>query len=173
VSGTDKLVLCDTGVAYVAAVLNVTETASVAFSALTSGQTVTVEGITVTAPAGGLTQAEVAAQFASLAASATPAGIVTGTFTTAGSLVGWTKGAASTNTVLFTDANTVAGTDVTDLAASGTNSGTAVSIGSITQGTGSTRESVVSSSLFSSFLLCLDLLLLNIDVFSFFDLSNP
>jgi hypothetical protein len=145
VTGTDKLVLGANGAPYAAAVSNVTETASVTFSALTSGQIVTIEGITVTAPVGGLTQTEVATQFASLAASATPAGIVTGTFTAAGADAGWTKGTASGAAVVFTDANTTApGTNVTDLAVSGTNASVVTLSGKV-DGATTVREVVTAT----------------------------
>ena len=85
---------------------NVTETASVTFKALATGETVTVGGYTYTAP-GAKTANEVATAFASLANNATGAANFTGTLT------GWSSGAANNATVVFTSAT--ADTNVADL----------------------------------------------------------
>jgi len=92
---------------YVPASSNVTESASVVFSALTGGQTIIIESVVLTAPSGGLTAAEVAGQFASLSAGGTPTGIVVGNLasthtagTASGAVVAFTAVAYSTTTAL-------------------------------------------------------------------------
>ncbi len=109
----------------------VTETASVKFGALTSGETVILGGLTLKANAA-MTATEVAAAFANLAANAAlPTGATGDTqsagayakATYTGSISGWTSGAATGDTVVFTStangpvANLVdGGTAVTDVA---------------------------------------------------------
>ena len=88
----------------------VTESASVAFSALTSGQTVILEGITVTAPSGGLTAAEVADRFESISASGSPTDIVSGSMSSI-----YASGAQDGSyAVIFTASATGARTDLSD-----------------------------------------------------------
>jgi S-layer protein len=105
----------------------VTETASAKFSALTAGQTISMGGLTFTAP-NAMTAAEAAATFANLVNGAAygalvPAGdtqgsglATKGTYT--GVFTGWTSAAASGDTVVFT--STTARTSVADLANTGT-----------------------------------------------------
>lgn len=104
-----------TAVASVTAVDAVTETGSALFVALTAGQTLIVGGLTFTAGAAGTTAAQTAAAFANLTTGATQGNSVLGTYQ--GAVTGWTSGAASTATVLFT--STAAG-NVADLAFTGT-----------------------------------------------------
>lgn len=112
-----------------AAVTGVTEVASVKFTKLDAGESVTISGLTFTAAAGkNLSADQVAAAFANLSASAIKPTDVTpttatgdtnggsasanGTFTGA-LLAGWTSGAASGDTVVFTGtANTAMATDL-------------------------------------------------------------
>lgn len=112
-----------------AAVTGVTEVASVKFTKLNAGESVTISGLTFTAAAGkDLTAEQVAQAFANLSASAIKPTDVTsttatgdtnggsasanGTFTGA-LLADWTSGAASGDTVVFTGkANTAMATDL-------------------------------------------------------------
>jgi hypothetical protein len=112
-----------------AAVTGVTEVASVKFTKLDAGESVTISGLTFTAAAGkNLTADQVAAAFANLSASAIKPTDVTpttatgdtnggsasanGTFTGA-LLADWTSGAATGDTVVFTGkANTAMATDL-------------------------------------------------------------
>jgi len=96
-----------TAVATVVAVTGVSEVDSVQFSALTVGQTVTLAGLTVTAPTGGLTAKQVAAAFANLAD---------------GQLTGWTSGAVTSST--GTAADTVTFTATSSATTTLTNGGT-------------------------------------------------
>lgn len=110
-----------------ATVAAVTETASVKFAAMTAGQTLTTNGLTFTA-AKNLTKEEVATAFSNLINGTVPvagdtqgSGIVAnGVYT--GAITGWTSGAASGDTVVFTA--TTAGNIATDLAFTGTGSAT-------------------------------------------------
>lgn len=118
----------------------VTETATVKFSAMTAGQTVILGGLTFTA-AKDLTKEDAAKAFANLAAGIVPAGgpsltvgdtqgsgvVANGVYTNA--LTGWTSGAATGDTVVFTSTATTPA-DVTDLA----NTGTATVTVTTTQG---------------------------------------
>jgi flagellin len=106
----------------------VTETSAVTFNAMTSGQSITLGGLTYTATAAN-TAAEAAAAFVSLTNGATTkAGITTGTYS--GTLSGFASGTLSgTATVTFTSAST--GTNVTNMPISG--SGTLPSV-VVTQG---------------------------------------
>ena len=84
------------------AVPAVTETRTVTFEALTAGQTVTVDGVTLTAT-GDMTAIEVAEAFDSTASGATPANPVNGTFAGVYS-ADWAAGDnAGAATVLFTN----------------------------------------------------------------------
>lgn len=115
--------------ASVAAVTGVTEVASVKFTKLDAGESVTISGLTFTAAAGkNLTAEQVAQAFANLSASAIKPTDVTpttatgdtnggsasanGTFTGA-LLADWTSGAATGDTVVFNGkANTAMATDL-------------------------------------------------------------
>lgn len=128
---TDVTVKQDKAVtaASTAAVTGVTEVASVKFTKLDAGESVTISGLTFTAAAGkNLTADQVAAAFANLSASAIKPTDVTpttatgdtnggsasanGTFTGA-LLADWTSGAATGDTVVFTGkANTAMATDL-------------------------------------------------------------
>lgn len=106
------------GVAYAAAKAGVTEASTVAFAALTAGQTLALGGLTFTAGALGATAAQVAAAFASLADGAVGGGVNSAVGTFSGVLTGYNTGAASAaNAVTFT--STLPGNPV-DLAAAGT-----------------------------------------------------
>ena len=95
-----------------------TENALVTFSAMTSGQTFTVAGVTVTA-SGDVTAENVAAAFSNIAAGRSINS--TTNLSSSGTLTGWSTAVASGTKVRFT--STTAGGGVTDLSASGTNSG--------------------------------------------------
>ena len=90
----------------------VTEQARVTFSAMTSGQSFTLAGITVTA-SGSATAAEVAASLANLAAGGSAN--ASDKLTTSGTISGWTTESVNGASVNFT--STTAGSGVTDLAA--------------------------------------------------------
>lgn len=78
-----------------------TEVDNVKFSALTAGQTLTVDGLTFTAGAAGTTAAQTAAAFANLTKGATQGNSTLGTYS--GAMTGlWTTGAVATDTVTFT-----------------------------------------------------------------------
>ena len=96
----------------------VTENALVTFPAMTSGQTFTVAGVTVTA-SGDVTAENVAAAFSNIAAGRSINS--TTNLSSSGTLTGWSTAVASGTKVRFT--STTAGGGVTDLSASGTNSG--------------------------------------------------
>ena len=104
----------------------VTETSAVTFNAMTSGQSITLGGLTYTATAAN-TAAQAAAAFASLSNGATTGVTTYGSFS--GTLSGFASGAVSTSTVTFTSAST--GTNVTNMPISG--SGTLPSV-VVTQG---------------------------------------
>jgi len=91
-----------------------TENNVITFGALTFGESVTIDGMTLTVTdAGGMLDTEVAAAFASVADAGT--GTATkGIFT--GSLSGWSSGAAAGAVVTFT--SSAGNADVTDLATS-------------------------------------------------------
>lgn len=117
--------------ATVAAVAAVTESAVVDFGGTAAqNSTVVVAGLTLTVTAaGGMTGAEIAAAFASLAAGATGTNPAKGTLS--GTLTGYSTGAvANTDQVTFT--STTASTNVTDLTVGGTATITGVTV---TQGT--------------------------------------
>ena len=90
----------------------VTEQARVTFSAMTSGQSFTLAGITVTA-SGSATAAEVAASLANLAAGGSAN--ASDKLTTSGTISGWTTESVNGASVNFI--STTAGSGVTDLAA--------------------------------------------------------
>ena len=90
----------------------VTEQGRVTFSAMTSGQSFTLAGITVTA-SGSATAAEVAASLANLAAGGSAN--ASDKLTTSGTISGWTTESVNGASVNFT--STTAGSGVTDLAA--------------------------------------------------------
>ena len=102
------------------------ETATAKFAALTAGQTMIIGGLTYTST-GATTAAQLATAFANLASGATTgAGTATGTYS--GSLAGYATGPASgalLDSVVFT-ATTVG--NKTDLAATGTGTGTTISV---------------------------------------------
>jgi hypothetical protein len=111
-SNGDKIQLGGTTAAVgktIAEIAATTETASVVFSNLTAAKTITIAGVTITAGAVDVTAATIAAGFENLAAGAVPniAGATVGVGQT---LTGWTTGAKSTATVVFT--STTASTDV-------------------------------------------------------------
>jgi flagellin len=73
-----------------------TESNLITFPALTSGQAITLAGLTFTAGGSGATASEVATAFSSLANNATTkSGITTGTYS--GTLAGWSTGAVDVN----------------------------------------------------------------------------
>jgi flagellin-like hook-associated protein FlgL len=92
---------------------NSTETAQVTFdaTAMTSGDTVTVGGLTFTAGANGATRAQVAAAFSNLPAGTSSANLssVNGTFS--GTLTGWSTGSSNGTGVSFTSTTASAGVD--------------------------------------------------------------
>jgi len=90
----------------------VTEQGRVTFSAMTSGQSFTLAGITVTA-SGSATAAEVAASLANLAAGGSAN--ASDKLTSSGTISGWTTESVNGASVNFT--STTAGSGVTDLAA--------------------------------------------------------
>jgi S-layer protein len=109
-----------------------TETASVKFSDVTAGQTLILGGLTFTA-AKDMTAAQAAAAFANLSVNTLPvagdsqgSGLASlGTYT--GNFTGWTSGAVSTDTVVFT--STTANAPIApDLA----NTGTATAVVTVT-----------------------------------------
>ncbi|WP_284466711.1 beta strand repeat-containing protein [Diaphorobacter nitroreducens] len=119
-----------TAVAGTAAVAGATEVASVKFAAMTSGQTLVAGGLTFTASKD-LTAAEAAATFANLTKNALPvansdtqgSGVVAnGTYT--GAFTGWTSGAVSGDTVVFTSTALPAAAAVGDLTFGGTGTAT-------------------------------------------------
>lgn len=124
-----------------------TEYVDVTFPTLTQNQTFTLAGVTVTAGALGVSAANLAAAFAGKAAGATisagnaSAGndyTVTNGSTT---LTAYSTGAATGSVVRFT--SSTASTNVTDLAATGTNANL-VSIGTISQGATGTETNVIT-----------------------------
>lgn len=119
-----------TAVAGTAAVAGATEVASVKFAAMTNGQTLIAGGLTFTATKA-LTAAEAAATFANLTKGALPvadsdtqgSGVVAnGTYT--GAFTGWTSGAVSGDTVVFTSTALPAAAAVGDLTFTGTGTAT-------------------------------------------------
>jgi flagellar hook-basal body protein len=119
-------------------VSGVSESASVTFDALTSGQTIIMNGLTFTAGTTGATAAQVATAFASITdgqlyGAINTANALTGDSTgglfTAGTATGWSSGTRSTSTVVFTSTSA---TNVTDLAETGTGTATITTTSGIT-----------------------------------------
>ena len=112
------------------AIPGVAEVAVVSFSALLSGKTVSLNGVTVTAPAGGLTAEGVASLFANRASGDATDDILTGTDTVdqtgslSGAVVTLTAGAAGTQNDLTVTATGIAAFSVTTQGAAGSGSGT-------------------------------------------------
>ena len=105
------------------------EAVTVTFPALTANQTFTLAGITVTASANGATAANLASAFASKLAGDSLTNGNELTFT--GTLTGFkTSAVASSTQIRFT--SSTPGSNVTDLAATGTNANT-VQLGTITE----------------------------------------
>ncbi len=132
-------------------VSGVSESASVTFPTLTSGQTIVMNGLTFTAGSSGATAAQVATAFASITdgqgyAAINTANALTGDSTgglfTAGTATGWSSGTRSTSTVVFT--STLA-QNVTNLANTGSGSPTITTTSGITPVTES--NSVVFTAL--------------------------
>jgi len=86
--------------------VNSTETALVTFDAaeMTSGDSVTVGGLTFTAGANGATRAQVAAAFSNLPAGTSSANLSSANGTFTGTLTGWSTGASNGTGVSFTSA---------------------------------------------------------------------
>ena len=111
------------GVATATGVTEVTESASIAFGALTSGQSLTVNGLTFTAGTAGTTPAETAAAFqnitgtANVLSTAMPAnakGTYAGTWT-----AGFTTAATPTGSTLVATSTAATAGPVTDIAVTG------------------------------------------------------
>ena len=85
---------------------NSTETAQITFdaAAMTSGDSVTVGGLTFTAGANGATRAQVAAAFSGLSAGTSSANLSSANGTFSGTLTGWSTGASNGTGVTFTSA---------------------------------------------------------------------
>ncbi|HRF56153.1 MAG TPA: hypothetical protein PLV58_02020 [Campylobacterales bacterium] len=124
------------GVAPIAAVM---EIHALTFGALTAGQSVTVDGLTLTAT-GAIAANAVAAGFANLSVSASVGNAVTNGVWSGALSSGWSSGAASSAAVTFTSATT--GADVADIITSvaGVSAPTAVSLVSA-QGVAGTSSS--------------------------------
>jgi flagellin len=117
-----------------------TEAVTVTFPALTANQTFTLAGITVTASAAGATAEHLATAFASKAAGASLTDGNNLTFT--GTLTGFTTSAVAGSTqITFT--SSTAGSNVTDLAATGTNA-SRVTFGAVTQGVDNSERNVIT-----------------------------
>ncbi len=93
--------------------VGVTESSIVAFKDMAVGQTVTINGLTLTATSA-MTGSQVAAAYANAAAGSTPNNPAGGTFT--GALAGFSAGVSNGANLTFT--STTADTNVTDLAVS-------------------------------------------------------
>jgi len=133
-------------------VSGVSESASVTFAALTSGETVIMNGLTFTAGSSGATAAQVATAFASITdgqlyGAINTANALTGDSTgglfTAGTATGWSSGTRSTSTVVFTSTSA---TNVTDLA----NTGTSVASAAITTTSGVNPVTETNSVVFTA-----------------------
>ena len=120
-----------------------TESVAVTFPTLTSGQTFTLAGVTITAGTDGVSGANLATAFASKAVGAAISAStgVGNHFTVSGNLTGYSTGTASGAVVTFT--SSTATTNVTDLSPSGTN-GSLVTLGAITQGVDGTEKNVIT-----------------------------
>lgn len=117
-----------------------TETASAVFKPLSSGQTITIAGLTFTAGSAGISATDLATAFSSIASNDTRAGINVkaavaaltsankGSFT-AGEPAGWTTGSVggtNNDTVVFT--SRTANTNVQNLASSGTGAAPVITV---------------------------------------------
>ena len=120
-----------------------TESVAVTFPTLTSGQTFTLAGVTITAGAQGVTGANLATAFASKAvgASITASSAANNDFTVSGNLTGYSTGTAGGAVITFT--SSTATTNVTDLAPTGANA-SAVTLAAITQGVDGTEKNVIT-----------------------------
>jgi len=95
---------------------NSTETSQVTFdaAAMTSGDSISVGGLTFTAGSSGATRAQVAAAFSNLAAGTSGASLSSSNGSFSGTLTGWSTGASNGTGVTFTSATASAGvTDIT------------------------------------------------------------
>jgi flagellin len=121
----------------------VTESVAVTFPNLTTGQTFTLAGVTITAGAQNVSGANLAAAFASKLAggSITAASAANNDFTVSGNLTGYTTSTAGGAVITFT--SSTATTNVTDLTATGTNA-SAVTLAAITQGVDGTEKPVIT-----------------------------
>jgi hypothetical protein len=92
---------------------NSTETAQVTFNAasMSSGDSITVGGLTFTAGNAGANRAQVAAAFSNLAAGTSGASLSSSNGTFTGTLTGWSTGASNGTGVTFTSATPSAGVD--------------------------------------------------------------
>ena len=92
---------------------NSTETAQVTFNAaqMSSGDSITVGGLTFTAGNAGATRAQVAAAFSNLAAGTSGASLSSSNGTFSGTLTGWSTGASDGTGVSFTSTTASAGVD--------------------------------------------------------------
>jgi len=107
----------------------VTESAQVAFAALSAGQTLTLAGLTFTAGVNGASAAQVAGAFENLQNGATTGNgtlVANGSGFYQGTFSGWTTSSASSNNVTFT--STSANTNVSDLAPATTATAPVISI---------------------------------------------
>jgi S-layer protein len=130
VSGEVAAVTAVTGVAKVDAVAGTTESNVVKFADLTAGQTLTIAGLTYTAPSTGAKAAQVASSFANLAKGS--------------GIVGWTTGAVSgsgSDTLTFT--SQTASSNVADLAITGSG---AVASNTKTDGVAGTASTSATSA---------------------------
>ncbi|MFA5428388.1 MAG: DUF4214 domain-containing protein [Sulfurimonas sp.] len=134
-TGTDKVIV---GVGTAAQ----TETHAITFQDLIAGQSVTVDGLTLTA-SGAIAAADVAAGFANLtnAASTEGSAVTNGTWSGAKSTA-WTSGAVDTATVTFT--SETANTNVTDIVV--TSAGTAEIVAPTAVGAADTQGSAGTAS---------------------------
>ena len=94
-----------------------TEENNITFKNLIAGQSVTVDGLKLTAT-GNITAAAVAAGFASLAPSAATGNVVANGEWSGALSAGWSSGATTTATVAFTSTAAIANADVTDITTS-------------------------------------------------------
>ena len=116
------------------------ESTSLAFGtvAMAAGDTLEIGGLTLTA-SGAITQAQAVAGFASLAEGASSGNTVTnGTWS--GTLTGFSSGAASSTTIVFTSTS---GGDVTDLSVTGTDNNS----GSFVAGTATTTDGTIGTTI--------------------------
>jgi flagellin len=117
----------------------VNEKVDVTFTDLADGQTFTLAGITVTAT-GAATKENIAAAFQNK--TTVGSSLVAGAnFTVSGTTTGFTTGAANGAIVTFTSSTT--GSNVTDLAATGTNA-SRVTFGAVTQGVDNSEKNVIT-----------------------------